>query len=177
MKRLGMRLFIASDALTFAALLVVYWALRLANPDWPRPFDVLQPSAMTVVLLASSWTMWQGVKAMKREDRSAALRWLLATTLGGAGFLAMHLTEWRHLIEIDKITPGSGAFGSVFFGITGLHMAHVAAGLLYLSVLGAGVARGKFSAEDVETGGLYWYFVDAVWMFVFPLLYLLAVKP
>ena len=177
MKMLGMRLFIASDLLTFAALLVVYWALRSATPEWPRPFSLLPGMGMTIVLLGSSLTMLWAVKAMGKQDRGRALRWLLATMAGGLAFIVLHLSEWRHLIAIEKITPGSGIFGSVFFGITGLHMAHVAAGLVYLAVLSTGVARGKFSAEDVATGGLYWHFVDLVWLFVFPLVYLTAVKP
>ena len=179
-KTLGMWLFVLSDLLTFATLLVVYSALRLANPDWPAPFT-LSPgignaTLMTVILLASSLTMVRAVEAMAGDDRGRTVRWLLATIAGGAAFIALHLSEWRHLMEVEHVTPGS-LFGSVFFGITGLHMAHVAAGLIYLSVLGVGVARGRFTAEDVETGGLYWHFVDLVWMFVFPLVYLMAVKP
>ena len=179
-KTLGMWLFVLSDLLTFATLLVIYTALRLANPDWPKPFAlspaIVYATIMTIVLLASSLTMVWAVDAMGKNDRKRAVQWLLATILGGAAFIALHLTEWRHLIQIDKITPASSLFGSVFFGVTGLHMAHVAAGLIYLTVLATGVARGKFSAEDIETGGLYWHFVDLVWMFVFPLVYLMAVK-
>lgn len=178
MKQLGMWLFVLSDSLTFATLLVVYTALRLGNPDWPRPFTlspaIVYATGMTVVLLASSLTMVWAVAAMCSGDRKATVRWLLATIVGGAAFIGLHLSEWRHLLE--TITPAT-LFGSVFFGITGLHMAHVAAGIVYLTVLAAGVARGKFAPEDVETGGLYWHFVDVVWMFVFPLVYLMAVAP
>ena len=181
MKTLGMWLFVLSDLLTFATLLVIYSALRLANPDWPKPFGlspaIVYATVMTIVLLASSLTMVWAVDAMGKDDRKRTVQWMLATILGGAAFIALHLTEWRHLIQIEKITPASSLFGGVFFGITGLHLAHVAAGLIYLTVLATGVARGKFSAEDVETGGLYWHFVDLVWMFVFPLVYLMAVKP
>ena len=177
-KRLGMWLFVMSDVLTFATLLIVYMALRLGNPDWPRPFTlspaILFATGMTIVLLASSLTMVWAVAAMEAGDRRGAVRWLVATMAGGLGFIGLHLTEWRHLLE--TVSPGT-IFGSVFFGITGLHMAHVAAGVIYLGVLGVGVGRGKFAAEDVETGGLYWHFVDVVWMFVFPLIYLMAVKP
>jgi cytochrome c oxidase subunit 3 len=184
-KQFGMWLFVLSDLLTFATLLVVYTALRLANPDWPRPFSlspaILYATGMTLVLLASSLTMVWAVDAMRAADRSRALRWLLATISGGAAFIVLHLSEWSHLMA-DGVTPaanpwGVPLFGAVFFGITGLHMAHVAAGLVYLAILAAGVSRGRFSAEDVETGGLYWHFVDLVWMFVFPLVYLMAVKP
>jgi heme/copper-type cytochrome/quinol oxidase subunit 3 len=179
-KPLGMWLFVLSDLLTFATLLVVYSALRLANPQWPTPFTlspgIVYATLMTVVLLASSLTMVRAVEAMAIDARGRTVRWLLATIVGGGAFIALHLTEWRHLMDVDNVAPGT-LFGSVFFGITGLHMAHVGAGLIYLSVLAVGVARGRFSAEDVETGGLYWHFVDLVWMFVFPLVYLMAVKP
>jgi cytochrome c oxidase subunit III len=67
-------------------------------------------------------------------------------------------------------------FGATFFGITGLHMTHVAIGVIYLGIIGQGVVRGKFNAEDVEVSGLYWHFVDLVWMFVFPLVYLMSVN-
>jgi cytochrome c oxidase subunit 3 len=185
-KTLGMWLFVLSDLLTFATLLVIYTALRLANPDWPRPFSlspgIVYATAMTIVLLASSLTMVWAVAAMAANDRKRAVQWLAATIAGGAAFIALHLSEWQHLIQVERVTPAANPwnvplFGAVFFGVTGLHMAHVAAGLIYLTILATGVARGKFSAEDVETGGLYWHFVDLVWMFVFPLVYLMAVKP
>lgn len=186
LKTLGMWLFVLSDMLTFSTLLVVYSALRFANPAWPRPFSlnpgILFATIMTIVLLASSLTMVWAVDAIKRDQRKRTVQWLGATILGGAAFIALHLMEWRHLLTVENITPASNPwnvplFGAVFFGVTGLHMAHVAAGLVYLSVLAAGVSRGTFCAEDVETGGLYWHFVDVVWMFVFPLVYLMAVKP
>jgi len=68
-------------------------------------------------------------------------------------------------------------FGAAFFGITGLHMLHVTIGVVYLGIIAAGVGRGRFSREDVEVSGLYWHFVDLVWMFVFPAIYLMSVKP
>jgi cytochrome c oxidase subunit 3 len=71
---------------------------------------------------------------------------------------------------------GTPLFGAVFFGITGLHMTHVMIGVIYLGIVAVGYGRGKFSAEDVEVSGLYWHFVDLVWMFVFPLIYLMSVK-
>lgn len=178
-KVFGMWLFVMSDLLTFATLLVCYSVLRFANGEWLRPF-ALQPAivfstVMTVVLLASSLTMVWAVAAMKEGDRGAVVKWLGATILGGVIFIGLHLTEWNHLIHASAITPAT-LFGSVFFAVTGLHMAHVAGGVIYLSVLTAGVARGKFNEEDIETGGLYWHFVDLVWMFVFPLVYLMAVQ-
>jgi len=183
-KKLGMWLFIISDALTFSVLLISYSYLRFANPDWPLPFPfspaILFSTMMTVVLLASSLTMVMAVSAASRGDRGKAVSWILATMLGGALFIGLHLTEWLHLIE-EGVRPfsnpwGAPLFGAAFFGITGLHMTHVAIGVIYLGIISFGFGRGKFSSEDVEVSGLYWHFVDLVWMFVFPLIYLMSVK-
>ncbi len=183
-KKLGMWLFIISDALTFSVLLISYTYLRFANPDWPLPFPfspaILFSTMMTVVLLASSLTMVMAVSAASRGERGKAVPWILATMLGGALFIGLHLTEWLHLIE-EGVRPfsnpwGAPLFGAAFFGITGLHMTHVAIGVIYLGIISFGFGRGKFSSEDVEVSGLYWHFVDLVWMFVFPLIYLMSVK-
>jgi cytochrome c oxidase subunit III len=96
-------------------------------------------------------------------------------------FVALHMREWFHLIH-EGLTPthdpwGSPLFGAVFFGVTGLHMTHVLIGVIYLGIVSIGFGRGKFSPEDVEVSGLYWHFVDLVWMFVFPLIYIMSVSP
>ena len=184
-KKFGMWLFIISDALTFSALLVAYTYLRMATPNWPTPFlfspSVIFSTIMTLVLLSSSLTMVMGVHAMNHGNRKAAVGWILATMAGGAGFVVLHLNEWLHLMNDEKVTPFSNPwdeplFGATFFGITGLHMTHVAIGVIYLGVIAFAVWRGKFNKEDVEVSGLYWHFVDLVWMFVFPLVYLMSVK-
>ena len=183
-KKLGMWLFILSDALTFSAMLITYSYSRLANPDWPRPFPfspaIIFSTAMTVVLLASSLTMVMAVRAAHRGNRGTTVKWLLATMACGAGFIGLHMTEWMHLIE-EGVRPfsnpwGAPLFGATFFGVTGLHMTHVAVGVIYLGIIAIGFGGGKFKPEDVEVSGLYWHFVDLVWMFVFPLIYLMSVK-
>jgi cytochrome c oxidase subunit 3 len=118
---------------------------------------------------------------MNQGNRKAAARWLLATMAAGATFVGLHLTEWMNLINHEHITAfgnewGVPQFGGTFFAITGLHMTHVVIGLIYLGVICQAVMRGKFKAEDVEVAGLYWHFVDLVWMFVFPLVYLMSAK-
>lgn len=184
-KKFGMWLFVISDALTFSALLVAYTYLRMATPNWPTPFhfspSIIFSTVMTLVLLSSSLTMVLGVHAMTRGNRKSAAGWIVATIGGGVAFVVLHLNEWIHLMRDEKVTPfgnpwGEPLFGATFFGITGLHMTHVAIGVIYLGVIAFGVARGKFNAEDVEVSGLYWHFVDLVWMFVFPLVYLMSVK-
>jgi len=184
-KKFGMWLFVISDALTFATLLVCYTYLRMGSTGWPKPFafspSILFSTGMTLVLLSSSLTMVKAVHARQQGQRGQTVRWLGATMLLGAAFVGLHLTEWMHLIRAEGVTPWANPwnqplFGATFFGITGLHMLHVTAGVIYLGVIAAGVPRGKWSAEDVEAAGLYWHFVDLVWMFVFPLIYLMSVK-
>jgi cytochrome c oxidase subunit 3 len=189
-RKLGMWLFIMSDTLTFAALLVAYSYARAASVNWPTPFP-LWPSiafstTMTLVLLSSSLTMVFAVAASKRGKRGAARKWIVATMVLGLTFIVLHLFEWKHLMD-EGLAPfhlpaewleptawpgASPLFGSTFFGITGLHMFHVLTGVIYLGVV---AARIKKLNDDVEVAGLYWHFVDLVWMFVFPLIYLLSV--
>jgi cytochrome c oxidase subunit 3 len=187
-KKLGMWLFILSDSLTFSALLVGYAYVRVSNV-WPTPFpfspSIVFSSVMTLCLLSSSLTMVMGVRAAGRGDKRGTRIWIFATILGGVAFLVLHLIEWNHLIE-DGLRPfalpaewlqrwpgTTPLFGATFFSITGLHMFHVFTGVLYLAVIAMRVNRLTY--EDVEISGLYWHFVDLVWMFVFPMIYLLSV--
>jgi cytochrome c oxidase subunit III len=182
-KKFGMWLFIISDALTFSALLFAYTYSRVSNPDWPKPFEfnpsIIFSSVMTFCLLSSSLTMVMAVHAMNHGNRKGAVKWILATMVGGAAFVILHATEWMRLINTEHVTAagnpfGVPLFGGTFFAITGLHMTHVIIGVIYLGIVCQAVARGKFKAEDVEVSGLYWHFVDLVWMFVFPLVYLMS---
>ena len=187
-KKLGMWLFILSDVMTFTALLMAYSYSRLANPDWPRHVFPIWPAiafstTMTVVLLASSLTMVMAVAAAHRGARGSAVKWLLATMAGGLIFCGLHVREWFHLIDSEEVrlrlfsnNLGSPLFGATFFGITGLHMTHVMCGVIYLGVIAWGFGTSRFTGEDVEVSGLYWHFVDLVWMFVFPMIYLMSVK-
>jgi cytochrome c oxidase subunit 3 len=184
-KKFGMWLFLISDSLTFSAMLFAYTYSRVTNPDWPKPFDfspaIIFSTIMTFCLLSSSLTMVLAVHAMNHGDRKGTVRWVLATMLGGAAFVVLHMSEWLKLINVEHITAlnnpwGVPLFGGTFFALTGLHMTHVICGLIYLAIIAQGVARGKFKAEDVEVSGLYWHFVDLVWMFIFPLVYLMSAR-
>ncbi|MEI9971925.1 MAG: cytochrome c oxidase subunit 3 [Ignavibacteriota bacterium] len=184
-KKFGMWLFLISDSLTFSAMLFAYTYSRVTNPDWPKPFDfspaIIFSTIMTFCLLSSSLTMVLAVHSMNHGDRRAAVRWILATMLGGGAFVVLHMSEWLKLINVEHVTPldnpwGVPLFGGTFFALTGLHMTHVICGLIYLAIIATGVGRGKFKAEDVEVSGLYWHFVDLVWMFIFPLVYLMSAK-
>ena len=184
-KKLAMWLFIIADASTFGAILFAYGFLRLANPDWTRPFafspTIVNGIVMTVVLLTSSVTMVAAVAAAHAGRKPAALRWLGATMLLGTVFAALHLREWFAMIGegwrlFRNPLGGSPLFGATFFGITGLHLLHVICGVIVIGAIATGFRRGRFDADHVETTSLYWHFVDLVWMFVFPLVYLMNVR-
>lgn len=183
-KKLGMWLFIVSDAITFSALIIAYSYVRVASADWPRPFalwpSIMNATVMTVVLLTSSLTMVLGVRAAKLGNRRAVVGWLLATMAGGLLFDVLHIREWLGLIEegvrLFKNPWGTPMFGASFFTLTGLHMLHVTIGVVYLGVVAALIGIGKLTSDDVEVSGLYWHFVDLVWMFLFPLVYLMSAR-
>ena len=184
-KKFGMWLFIISDCLTFSALLFAYTYSRVANPNWPKPFQfspsIIFSTVMTFCLLSSSLTMVMAVHSMNHGNRSAAGKWILGTMAGGGLFVGLHLTEWLNLINNEHVTPagnpwGVPQFGATFFGLTGLHMTHVIIGIVYLAIVCQAVFRGKLKPIDVEVSGLYWHFVDLVWMFIFPLVYLMSAK-
>ena len=189
-RKLGMWLFIVSDAMTFSALLIGYSYLRAASVQWPTPFkfspSIVFSTVMTLFLLASSFTMVMAVGASARKDFGRARLWIFLTMLGGLTFLALHIYEWLHLIYDEGLRPfalgehlaarwpqAPPLFGAGFFTITGLHMFHVLTGVLYLGYVALRIRRLRH--EDVEISGLYWHFVDLVWMFVFPLIYLMSV--
>ncbi len=183
-RKLAMWLFILSDACTFGALLFAYGYLRTASPDWPTPFkfnpSILNVIIMTVVLITSSLTMLGAVDASKAGDKSKTMRWLGLTMLLGAIFAMLHLREWAGMIHegvrLFQNPWGSSLFGASFFSITGLHLMHVVSGVVAMAVVGRGYSRGSLTAGHVESTGLYWHFVDLVWMFVVPLVYLMNVS-
>ena len=183
-RKLGMWLFILSDAVTFAAILYAYAFLRLATANWTRPFEVssiVNGFVMTTVLLVSSVTMLAAFDAAKHNQRSRSVTWLGVTMLLGILFAAMHIREWIRMIHegwrlFQNPIGGPVLFGSTFFCITGLHLLHVIAGVVAIAVISIKYSRGTLDAGHVESVGLYWHFVDLVWMFVFPLVYLMNAK-
>ncbi len=182
-KKVGMWLFILSDSLTFGALLFAYTYGRISNPNWPTPFNsgsIVNATVMTGFLLTSSLTMVLAVAASVRGNRNGTIGWLCATMLCGLMFVILHAREWAHLFE-EGMTPmknpwGAPQFGGTFFTLTGLHMLHVTIGVIYLGVICVGRIRNKFTPNDVEVSGLYWHFVDLVWMFIFPMVYLMSTR-
>ncbi|MEO8580134.1 MAG: cytochrome c oxidase subunit 3 [Gemmatimonadales bacterium] len=184
-KKLVMWLFIIADAATFGAILFAYGYVRVGSADWSRPFafvpTIRNGIVMTFVLLTSSLTMLGAVRAATRGRVDIAVRWLGATILLGAVFAALHLREWFAMIAegwslARNPLGGSPLFGAAFFGITGLHLLHVITGVVAITIITILFRRGRLDASYIETTGLYWHFVDLVWMFVFPLVYLMNAR-
>ena len=180
-KKMAMWLFIIADTATFAGCLVAYGFLRNATSDWPRPFEsITNVAIMTFILLSSSLTMLLGIDAAEMGDKAKALRWTLITASLGALFALLHIREWFALIgegmTLFKNPWGTGLFGASFFSITGLHLLHVTGGVIALVAVGLRYKGGRYNVDDLEITGLYWHFVDLVWMFVVPLVYLLNLK-
>lgn len=179
-QKLMMWIFIISDALLFAGLLVGYAFVRIASPAWPDRGEVFHLSMiafMTFLLISSSATMASAVAAAGRGDRAATVRFLIFTILGGLGFLGMQAYEWSTLIHegarLSSNPWGVPAFGASFFLITGFHGSHVLSGVVLLAITAWRMAAGKSTAAGIELAGLYWHFVDLVWVFIFTLFYLI----
>jgi cytochrome c oxidase subunit 3 len=160
---------------------------------WPNPSKVFSLSVaghevpllliaiMTMVLITSSGTMAMAVNYGYRRNRAKTTALMMATAALGATFVSMQAFEWTKLIVHEGVRPwhnpmGAAQFGSSFFMITGFHGLHVSAGVIYLSVVARRVWTGfydrKGTYETVEVAGLYWHFVDLVWVFIFALFYL-----
>jgi cytochrome c oxidase subunit III len=173
-RKFTMWLFIISDAVTFGAFLMAYGYIRVSAANWVRPFEsasVINVIVMTIVLITSSLTMLGAVDASKAGDKAKAMRFLYSTMALGAIFALLHIREWFGLFG-RGITLSSGLFGQTFFTITGLHLLHVISGVIALLVVSTKYSSGRLTPSHVETTGLYWHFVDLVWMFVVPLVYL-----
>jgi cytochrome c oxidase subunit 3 len=189
-----MWIFLLSDTFIFSCFLVAYMSVRIATTDpWPNPSEVFALQAfgydvpllliaiMTFVLITSSGTMALAVNMGYRKNRKATFWLMVATAALGATFVSMQAFEWTKLI-MEGVRPwenpfGAAQFGSSFFMITGFHGMHVTAGVIYLLVIANRVRNGFYEKrggkyEIVEITGLYWHFVDLVWVFIFAFFYL-----
>jgi len=189
-----MWIFLLSDTFIFSCFLVSYMSVRMSTTvPWPNPSEVfaltifgnhvplLLIAIMTFILISSSGTMAMAVNFGYRRDKKKTAALMLATAAFGASFVGMQAFEWTKLIVEEGVRPwgnpmGAPQFGSSFFMITGFHGAHVTAGVIYLLVVARRVMTGfydrKGNYETVEIAGLYWHFVDLVWVFIFALFYL-----
>jgi cytochrome c oxidase subunit III len=172
--------FIVTDGLLFAGFLGSYGYARILSSNWPdqsQVFSLPYIAAMTFVLISSSATMAGAVESARQRRWDAVLKFVLATAIGGAVFLGMQAFEWTHVIEegarLNANPWGDRAFGAYFFLMTGFHGTHVLSGVILLLTTAVRASRGLSSATGVEMAGLYWHFVDLVWVFIFTLFYLL----
>jgi heme/copper-type cytochrome/quinol oxidase subunit 3 len=178
--KLGMWLFLAGDAMSFGCLIVGYGILRHASTKWPVPKDVLGinlTAFMTFLLIVSSVWMVLALAAVQEGNKARFNKFLGLTILGGAMFLGCQAYEWTHLLghrlpELG-ISFSNDLFATTFFVLTGFHGMHVTGGVIYNSCVLAAVNRGRYEAKHVEIAGLYWHFVDLVWILIFTFVYLL----
>ena len=178
--KLGMWLFLAGDAMSFGCLIVGYGILRHASKNWPVPSQVLGinlTAFMTFLLIVSSVWMVTALSAIQKGDKARFQKFLGLTILGGALFLGCQAYEWTHLITERLPELGlsftTSLFATTFFVLTGFHGMHVTGGVIYNTCVLAAVSRGHYVAKHVEIAGLYWHFVDLVWILIFTFVYLL----
>jgi cytochrome c oxidase subunit 3 len=183
---LGMFLFIGSEAMLFGSFFAAYFFVRVVNPDstiidptkwqtWPPApyeFPKFVAGINTLILVTSSFTMHWALQSVKRNNRRGLQAGLVLTILMGSAFLLTQFIEYAHV----GFNTSDGAFASVFFGLTGLHGAHVFVGLSLLTIAAVRAFRGHYSPEHhhgVELPGIYWHFVDVMWIIVYVTVYLL----
>ncbi|MCU1750585.1 heme-copper oxidase subunit III family protein [Pseudomonas sp. 6D_7.1_Bac1] len=188
-----MWIFLLSDTFVFTCFLTGYMSVRMTiTSAWPNPSEVfaltiggreiplILIAIMTFVLISSSGTMAMAVNFAYRRDRAKTTALMLATAALGVTFVGMQAFEWSKLIA-EGVRPwgnpmGAAQFGASFFMITGFHGLHVSVGVIYLSIVALKVLRGDFERSGnyqiVEIAGLYWHFVDLVWVFIFAFFYL-----
>lgn len=175
--KLAMWTFLGSECFFFGSLIGTYMSYRGKSLVGPYPVDVFDPavtSVSTFVLLVSSLTMALAVHHAKENDVSAANKWIIATMLGGLFFLGCQVYEFNHFVH-EGLTLKSNIFGASFYTLTGFHGAHVTVGVLLLGSLLWALNGGHLKNLGVSTEviGLYWHFVDVVWIVIFTLVYLL----
>ena len=188
-----MWIFLLSDTFIFTCFLTGYMTVRMtAAEPWPNPSEVFALEAfgvpvpllliaiMTFILISSSGTMAMAVNMGYRRKRGPAALLMVVTAILGASFVGMQAFEWTKLIVDEGVRPwenpmGAPQFGSVFFMVTGFHGLHVSAGVVYLAIVAYRVWRGRYEEKGydiIEITGLYWHFVDLVWVFIFAFFYL-----
>lgn len=173
--KIGMWIFLVSDAFAFGGLLIAQGILRTGRPGWVQegepPLAIPFTASLTFLLISTSFTNVMAWAAAAEERRRAAAVLLAVTALGGLLFLAGQYYEWASLIH-EGLVFGRSARASTFYVITGFHGLHVLAGVFYILAVLTQYLRGRATAHHVEVLGLYWCFVDFVWIFVFSLVYL-----
>jgi cytochrome c oxidase subunit 3 len=173
---LGMLLFIVSEVMIFGAFFTAYFFIRIVSgADWPAQGDELPKliaGVNTAILLSSSVTMHWTLESVKAGNRFGLRAGIVTTFLLGFTFLTVQINEYVHL----GFSPQDHAQGTIFYGLTGLHGAHVFVGLSLLAMVTIRAFRGHFTPQDhrgVEVPGIYWHFVDVMWIIVYSTIYIL----
>ena len=174
---LGMLLFIISEVMLFGAFFTAYFFIRVVADSGWFPIDgkelpKLVAGVNTAVLVSSSFTMHWALEGARRGNRRAMKAGLLTTALLGLTFLIIQVNEYVHI----GFAPADHAQGTIFYGLTGLHGAHVFVGLTLLTFATLRAFRGHFTAKEhrgVEVPGIYWHFVDVMWIVVYTTIYIL----
>ena len=177
---LGIVVALASEIMLFGAFFTAFFYVRYTNyPVFPpEPFEMPVDSTAinTAILISSSFTMHWALVSVKRGNRRGLTLGLIFTLIMGLTFLALQIREYA-LLHVENFTPEHGAFASVFFGLTGLHGMHVLVGAILLAICLVRTLRGHYSPAKhmgVELSGIYWHFVDVVWVVLYTLVYLLS---
>jgi cytochrome c oxidase subunit 3 len=182
--KVGMWTFLVTDAMTFSGALIAYAILRARTPGWPHASDYLgiKLSAFaTFILICSSVTMVMAQAAGENREPKKMLKFLLLTALGGISFLSIQAHEYSHLghemgMTLSNFLHGPPQFASIFFVTTGFHGFHVFSGVVYLLIISFLTWRGRYNngnCNEVEICGLFWHFVDLIWILVFTFIYLI----
>lgn len=180
--KFAMWLFLCQDCMGFVGLFAAYTALRVLAPVWPDPnasLGIVFTAWMTFVLILSSVSMVLALDAAQRDKKGQLTFWLGVTIFGGLFFLGGQYYEYSHLIH-NGTTPGIHNFWSTFFSLTAFHGLHVLAGVIYMICVWIGCLKGKYgkhNASHIEILGLYWHFVDLVWILLFTFVYLIPPAP
>jgi heme/copper-type cytochrome/quinol oxidase subunit 3 len=179
-KKLLLWLFLASDCMFFGSLIATHLIYRLnpvqGNPEVTKIFDIELTSGSTFILLMSSLMMALAVEAIQKGNLKLMRAYLFTTVFFGLLFLSGQVYEFYHFVHVKGLTLSNSLFGSTFFVLTGTHGCHVAIGVLWLLSLTFYSYTGKLTqadAIDVEAAGLYWHFVDIVWIIIFTAVYLI----
>ncbi len=178
-RKMLMWVFLGSDCLFFGSLIATYMVYRGQSLTGPYPINIIDIPITTIstfVLLMSSFAMVQALAATNANDQRGIKIWLLATALLGSVFIGFQVYEFN-LFKNEGLTLGTNLFGATFFTLTGFHGAHVTLGIIWLLALWILSFKGRLgpqTALDVEIAGLYWHFVDIVWIVIFTLLYLIG---
>ena len=177
---LGLIVALASEIMLFGAFFTAFFYVRYTNyPVYPpEPFEMPVDSTgiNTAILVSSSFTMHWALVSAKRNNRRGMTLGLLFTLIMGFTFLGLQIREYD-LLHLEGFTPEHGAFASVFFALTGLHGIHVLVGAILIAIALVRTLRGHYSPEKhmgLELSGIYWHFVDVVWVVLYTLVYLLS---